>query len=234
MEHRDGLDLTAALRLLSQAGWSNPITSGGSETQQLQRLIDALCDLSSHDGLTGLVNATFFRSILARELDRVARTGRPCALLLLDLDHFKAINDTHGHPAGDLVLRNVARTLQGVVRSMDTAARAGGEEFAVILPECTPSEAVRVAQRLHQAISPVTLPIGDITITVTASAGLAWTDGRDLPDAARLVAQADQELYRAKRLGRRRLCHPALVASHVLPEERASLLAPTPEDTHAS
>jgi len=231
---RDGLDLTAALRLLSQAGWPDPMQSGEGATHQLQMLIDALCDLSSHDGLTGLVNATFFRSILARELDRVARTGRPCALLSLDLDHFKLINDTHGHPVGDLVLRHVARSLQGLMRSMDTAARAGGEEFAVILPECTPSEAVRAAQRLHQAISPITLSIEGVAITVTASAGLAWTDVRAVPDVAQLVAQADQQLYRAKGLGRRRLCHPLLPVSHVVPEERAFLLGPMPEDIYGN
>ena len=230
--NRDGLDLTTALRLLSHAGCPNPMQSGEDETRQLQMLIDTLCELSSHDGLTGLVNATFFRSILARELDRVARTGRPCALLSLDLDHFKAINDTYGHPVGDLVLRHVARSLQGLMRSMDTAARTGGEEFAVILPECTPSEAVRAAQRLHLAISPITLSIDGVAITVTASAGLAWTDGRAVPDVAQLEAETDHELYRAKKLGRRRLCHPLLPLSHVLPEERASLLATLPEDKY--
>src|SRR5438270_14077633 len=114
--NQDGLDLTAALRLLSQAGCPNPMQSGEDETRQLQMLIDTLCDLPSHDGLTGLVNATFFRSILTRELDRVARTGWPCALLSLASDHFIAINDTHAHPVGRLVSRHLARSLHGLMR----------------------------------------------------------------------------------------------------------------------
>jgi diguanylate cyclase (GGDEF)-like protein len=220
----DRLDLAPAVRLLRHAGRPDPMLVGGDETARLQALLDALCDLSLRDGLTGLVNATFFHASLARELDRSARTGRPCALLMIDLDHFKAVNDTYGHPAGDLVLRALAGRLQAALRNMDIAARAGGEEFAVILPECTPVEAVCAGTRLHQAINPVVLPVGDAMLVVTASAGLSWTDCHTGTDPAVLVAQADRELYRAKNLGRNQLCHPPLDSSHVTRAERAALL----------
>jgi diguanylate cyclase (GGDEF)-like protein len=220
----DRLDLAPAVRLLRHAGRPDPMLVGGDDSARLQALLDALCDLSLRDGLTGLVNATFFHASLARELDRSARTGRPCALLMIDLDHFKAVNDTHGHPVGDLVLRALAGRLQAALRSMDIAARVGGEEFAVILPECAPVEAVCAATRLHQAINPVVLPVGDAMLVVTASAGLSWADSHTGVDPAVLVARADRELYRAKHLGRNQLCHPPLDVPHVTPAERTFLL----------
>jgi diguanylate cyclase (GGDEF)-like protein len=228
--HWKSLDLTTALRLLKHAGWPSPLHTEGDETRQLQHLIDALCDLSLHDGLTGLVNARFFPSVLGRELDRSVRTMRSCAVLLIDLDHFKAVNDTHGHPVGDQVLRAVAQRLRSEIRSMDTAARVGGEEFAVILPECAPLEAIRAATRLHACFNPLAVPLDDVSLNITVSAGLVWTDPQTVQDQGTVLALADRELYRAKSLGRRRLCHPPVAAAAVLPAEREALLRGLPEE----
>jgi len=229
----NGLDLMQALRILEHAGKPNPLECCTDPKDQLQALIDALCELSLNDGLTGLVNKTFFQAALVRELDRSARTGRNCGLLLLDLDHFKEVNDTHGHHIGDLVLQSTARKMTESLRSMDTAARIGGDEFAVILPECTPEDAVRAATRIHAALNPLSVMLGDKSIRITTSAGLLCTDSQTISEPDILIALADKELYRAKHSGGRRLCHPPLTITLVSSEERAALALPhTKEDSY--
>src|SRR5512136_3019737 len=94
------IDLSAALRILQNAGRTDPRLNSGNADIQIQNVIDALCDLSIHDGLTGLVNAMFFHAVLTREIERSLRTGRTCGLIVLDIDHFKSINDTYGHSTG--------------------------------------------------------------------------------------------------------------------------------------
>lgn len=225
-----GLDLTAALRILAHAGRADPTAQPGDPTAQLQALIDALCDLSLHDGLTGLVNATFFRAALAGEIDRGLRTGRPCALLMLDIDHFKEVNDTRGHPVGDLVLQRLAAQLRRSLRSMDTPARLGGEEFAVILPECDSMDAVSAAVRIHGLLNPLVVEMGDSRLSVTTSAGLVWTEIWNAVTVEELIARADEQLYRAKQLGRARLCYPVLTATQVSVAERAALSWSMPKE----
>jgi diguanylate cyclase (GGDEF)-like protein len=220
-----GLDLSAALRILHHAGKPDPTQSDADSQAQLQCIIDTLCDLSIHDGLTGLVNATFFHLALAREVDRSHRTGRNCGLLLIDLDHFKHVNDTYGHAAGDLVLQAFAERLRHSLRGMDTAARTGGEEFAVILPECSPECAIRAAGRIYAALNPLTVRVGAVVLTVTMSAGLVWTEVQSGGGSAALVAMADEELYRAKKWGRNRMCHPAVGTTQVTCDERSLLFA---------
>jgi PleD family two-component response regulator len=129
------LRLEAALALLRHAGQTEPAGDTGSPAY-LQALIDQLVELSSRDPLTGLSNRRNFELALAREVDRVARSGESALLLLVDIDHFKRVNDTHGHAAGDVVIRSVGQALQDCIRPMDTLARFGGEEFAMILPNC--------------------------------------------------------------------------------------------------
>jgi diguanylate cyclase (GGDEF)-like protein len=218
-----GLDLAAALRILAHAGRADPMKNGGEPTTQLQALIDALCDLSLHDGLTGLVNATFFRAALASEIDRSVRTGRACGLLLLDIDHFKQVNDTYGHQTGDLVLQRLGWQLKRSLRNMDTPARLGGEEFAVILPECDPLDAVCAAVRIHALLNPLNIQEDNEFLSITTSAGLVWTETRNIVTVEQFIAQADEQLYRAKQAGRSRLCHPTLVATQVSTQERAAL-----------
>jgi diguanylate cyclase (GGDEF)-like protein len=217
------LKLTAAIRILQQAGLPDPTKLSKDRDMQLQTLIDSLCDLSVHDGLTGLVNATFFHAVMSGEIDRSARTGRTCGLILIDVDHFKNVNDDYGHHAGDVALRSLARHLRKSLRNMDTAARIGGEEFALILPECTPEDAINTAFRLHGMLNPFTIKVARKTLKITASMGLVWTDGRAGLSSKTLLAQADRELYRAKQEGRGRLCYPQIRSTQISAKERAAL-----------
>ncbi|NWG14546.1 MAG: GGDEF domain-containing protein [Acidobacteria bacterium] len=221
---RRSLNLAKAQRILQHAGKSDLLRAGADPEEQVQRLIDALCDLSIHDGLTGLVNATFFHAALAAEIDRSARTGRTCGLLVIDLDHFKNLNDTHGHQAGDRALQVAASIMRKTVRKMDTAARIGGEEFAVMLLECTPEASVLAAARIHGALNPFQVNLEGLTVTLTSSAGLVWTDPTRCESARQLLARADRELYRAKRSGRRQLCHPPVPSTEVTAHEKVVLM----------
>lgn len=174
------------------------------------RLLEAnrrLEDLAVTDALTGLHNRRYFHARLAEELADAERTGRSLSLVILDLDHFKQVNDRHGHPVGDAVLVNTARAIASITRHGETEARVGGEEFAVLLPDSTAGSAREVAERIRRAIeaagTPLPGPNGE-TIRVTASAGVAST--ADLPDAGarELLRAADDALYQAKREGRDR------------------------------
>jgi diguanylate cyclase (GGDEF)-like protein len=160
---------------------------------------------AARDGLTGLYNRRAFDEMLRRTLaaeDR--RGGGRFSLLLLDVDNFKKLNDTYGHPAGDAALRNIARTLQRVVRAADIPARHGGEEFAVIMPDTDEEGALKTGERLRHAIEKDELIFEGARIFSTASLGLAeWPrHGREL---AELLAAADRALYAAKEAGRNRL-----------------------------
>ena len=154
-----GLQLDQALQLLRLAGHELPADPPGSEAW-LQSLIDSLVDLSSRDALTGLANRRSFELALAREIDRVARVGEPALLLVLDIDHFKQVNDTHGHASGDLVLKAVAKALLECVRPMDMVARVGGEEFAIVMPNCPATFGETVSERVRRRIEAMPVPIG--------------------------------------------------------------------------
>ncbi|MHB1536762.1 MAG: GGDEF domain-containing protein, partial [Acidimicrobiales bacterium] len=155
--------------------------------------------MAMRDGLTGLANRRDFDQKLAGEVNRASRHGQPLSLVVIDLDHFKAVNDTHGHLAGDEVLRQVGQVLAGVTRDMDTAARYGGEEFALILPSCAPADACRVMDRIRTSLAAAPALLG-----VTVSAGVA-TLPSNANDSASLLAAADEALYRSKRSGRNRV-----------------------------
>ena len=224
------LNLSNALRILHNAGREDPRVPGESPDEQLQRIIDALCDLSIHDGLTGLVNATFFHVVLTREIERSLRTRRICGLMVLDIDHFKAVNDTHGHATGDAVIQAVAAELKSCLRSMDTAARIGGEEFAVILPECAPEDAIHAAMRIHSVLNPVTVKLEAGSLKLTTSAGLVWTSPDLFVSSIVLLSEADQEMYRAKRTGRGRLCYKHADSTMISRQERSALMTLGRED----
>lgn len=167
----------------------------------------ALVDLATTDPLTGLPNRRALRAGLARDLDQARRHGTPLSLILLDLDHFKAINDEHGHVGGDEVLRRVGKILQAQVRSTDLAGRHGGEEFAVILPGTGLGAALGTAERVRAALSQARIEVQGDAVRVTASLGVATypEHGLTIEDLAR---SADSALYGAKRAGRDRVHSP--------------------------
>ena len=171
---------------------------------KLGETLEALRRLATRDQLTGLLNRREFDRILQEERERALRFGHALALVMVDIDHFKSINDTHGHPAGDTVLREVARRIGSQVRTVDRVARFGGEEFALILMQTDLQGARDVAKRvcLAAARDPI-MATDTAALSVTVSAGVAV-----LPDDARteaaLIAAADRALYAAKQRGRNR------------------------------
>ena len=157
------------------------------------------------DAKTGLLNAVTWQREADAEIVRALRQNEPVALLLADVDHFKKVNDTHGHLAGDDVLRGLASELRQQVRETDIVGRFGGEEFVILLSKTTPEEALRIAERLRRGVGVVQVLAGDTAVSVTISIGVAvlGVHGSDLFE---LLAAADLALYRAKKTGRDRVC----------------------------
>lgn len=175
--------------------------------------LDTVEEAAFTDHLTGLANRRRFERQLHREVSRTERYGRSFCLLLIDIDRFKNINDTYGHPAGDEALRRVAQVLQAGTRGIDTASRVGGEEFAIILPETEAGVGKEVAERLRQSVSEAEIPgIERITVSVgIAEFPLSAADGDDLYDAA------DEAMYQAKAQGRNR----TIIANALVERTRA-------------
>jgi len=217
------LRLDTALQLLEQAGVRMPDTDRASAAW-MQALIDFLCDLSSRDALTGLANRRSVEVALLREIDRVARAGEPALLLLVDIDHFKQVNDTWGHATGDLVLKAVAASLQDSVRPMDTVARYGGEEFAIILPNCPPAFGDAVAERIRRRVADRAVEVyARSEIRVSVSIGGAFAPQWVRSSATLWSERADLQLYRAKAQGRNRVCIEPTAVSLVTAEEKSLL-----------
>jgi diguanylate cyclase (GGDEF)-like protein len=162
------------------------------------------------DALTGLKNRRFFDERLHEEFRRAQRYGDYLSLIMIDLDHFKAVNDRHGHQAGDSVLREAASLLRGSIRDPDICARYGGEEFAVILPKTHMQGALTVAERVWRALGAkeYALPAGAgaPAVQVTASLGVAFYPSKDISSGELLLRFADQALYQAKQAGRNTIC----------------------------
>lgn len=166
-----------------------------ARTSELERM-------ASLDPLTHIYNRRKFLEKLSHELSRAKRYKHPLTLIMCDLDHFKLINDNHGHAAGDIVLQSIARCLKDNLRNIDVYARWGGEEFIILLPHIPPKEAKMVAQKLCLAVSRLVFDEG---IKITASFGVSCLQEED-KDSQSLIKRADDALYQAKHDGRNRVC----------------------------
>lgn len=172
----------------------------------MERLLEAnerLREQSVTDVLTGLRNPRYFRERLQEECLRADRERRPLALIAVDLDHFKRVNDRHGHAMGDRALRHAASVLEASARTSDIVCRVGGEEFAILCPSTLPEDAAVVAERMRRTLAEQPLVHGGTTLPLTASFGIAvrWPEGS--PDTA--LKDADRALYAAKAAGRNRV-----------------------------
>ena len=173
-----------------------------------EKLFDAcraLKQQATHDQLTDLWNRRAVNEFLVQELSRAGRDGTFVGIVLADVDHFKLINDTYGHSAGDGVLRQVARRLKSELRDYDRIGRYGGEEFLVVLPGCTTDAAVKQAERLRSAVEESPFVVSGHRLAVTISAGVAVDEGAKHGDVNSLLQSGDLALYRAKHSGRNRV-----------------------------
>lgn len=187
-------ELSAKVRELEQA------------QETLQQQAQELTQLSRLDPLTQLFNRRYFEERFVAEFARSKRYRSPIILMMIDLDHFKNVNDTRGHPAGDKVLREAAARIKATLRDVDLCARYGGEEFIAVLPETGPPEGQRAGERIRQAIGDQPVEIdGQEPLKVTCSVGMAWYPARQLEDHESLLRAADDALYRAKKGGRNRV-----------------------------
>lgn len=165
-----------------------------------------LRSMATTDSLTGLINRGYMAIQFQREFDRSRRYTRPLSILMVDIDDFKKINDTYGHPVGDQVIEDLARILLGKTRIHDLCARYGGEEFAVMLPETTSQGALVIAERLRKTIANHDFNIGQSHIKLTTSIGIADFDPALHNRMEALLEHADQALLRAKRSGKNQVC----------------------------
>jgi two-component system cell cycle response regulator len=175
-------------------------------TEQLRDSVQLSIEMSITDPLTGLHNRRYMESHLATQIEQSAARGKPLTVLLIDIDYFKAINDTHGHDAGDDVLREFAIRVRKSIRGIDLACRHGGEEFVVVMPETDVAVGTIVAERLRRRIAsePFAIRQGGGSVEVTISIGIATLDSAG-DSAISVLKRADQALYRAKRDGRNRV-----------------------------
>jgi diguanylate cyclase (GGDEF)-like protein len=194
------------------------LTLRAKQLVALRQKMNQLRGEANIDTLTGLANRRRFRVALSRELERWRRYGAPCALLLLDIDHMKAINDTYGHPGGDLVIREIAETLTKACRDNDTAARLGGEEFALLCANVDGARAEMAAKRLHEILTHQQIEgIGHITVSI----GVA-TCPEHANSERTLYAASDAALYVAKNEGRNRIAVAPLLQEELPSVEHRS------------
>jgi diguanylate cyclase (GGDEF)-like protein len=176
--------------------------------EQLLVAREALREQATHDGLTGLLNRASILDTLHKEAARAEREYQPLAVLMMDLDRFKQINDTYGHLAGDAVLRETARRMKAAVRTYDAVGRYGGEEFLMVLPGCDAETAAQQAERIREVIAAEPYRAGTTSLSVTCSIGVTSRIHASDVDIEALVREADGALYAAKAAGRNRVeCH---------------------------
>jgi two-component system, cell cycle response regulator len=180
--------------------------------EQLLAAQRLLREQATRDALTGVWNRAAILDILDRELNRARREGSSVGILLGDLDHFKEINDTHGHLAGDRVLHTAAQRLQAGLRPYDAVGRYGGEEFLVVLPGCDNAITLELAERLRGSIANEPVDVGNARVTMTVSLGAVCWQG-ETPDALAILRAVDEALYQAKHVGRNQAVFKQVVGS---------------------
>ncbi len=173
--------------------------------RELREALEELTRVAGIDQLTGLMNRRAFEARATDELSRGPRSQRPLGLVMLDIDHFKTINDSHGHPMGDVVLREVARRLEAARRQYDVVGRWGGEEFIVLLPDSPLAEARAAAERFAVAVAARPILLGAVAVAVRISGGVASSAGQEGASFTEIVEMADRGLLRAKQNGRDRI-----------------------------
>ena len=171
--------------------------------KRILELHEQLVSQASHDSLTSLLNRSAILEVLQKELIRSARAGTPVAVIMTDLDHFKNVNDTYGHLAGDAVLREAARRMSASLRAYDSVGRYGGEEFLIVAPGCSAAEGAELAERLRKCVCGGPIDASGDTIFATMSFGVAATC--DVKEVNQLLRVADEALYAAKKAGRNRV-----------------------------
>jgi diguanylate cyclase (GGDEF)-like protein len=172
-------------------------------TQSLSARSMTLEQAALTDGLSGMQNRRYFDDALREYIDEFRRIQKPIGLMILDLDHFKEVNDTHGHDVGDDVLRAVAGCLKDMTRYHDVVARLGGEEFAVVAPNMDNDHLMKLAERIRKSIAAMAVMSGNVRLKITTSVGLAVWDGKET--AEDFFRRADRMLYQAKSSGRNRV-----------------------------
>jgi diguanylate cyclase (GGDEF)-like protein len=198
-----------------------------AEIERLKQECKVLAELSQTDPLTGLFNYRYLVAALEREMERTRRTGLPTGIIMIDMDHFKGINDTYGHQAGNEALKWAAKVWRQATRRFDILCRYGGEEFAIILPGIRLPQAVVTAERLRSMISSSPIFFDGTEVTLTASFGVDIFNVREKLSVDDLIKRADGYLRQAKTRGRNCVCYEevktASIPSEVTKEERAAL-----------
>lgn len=196
-----------------------------SAVKKLREEVKRLAALVRTDELTGLFNFRYFSQALSLEMERTRRSGQPTCLIMLDLDHFKSMNDKHGHEVGNIILTHVSRLIRKTIRRLDIPCRYGGEEFTIVLPDTNLQDGVNFANRLRLIIENSPVDVGDFNLGIEASFGVdEYSKGAQLTEKE-FLEQVDSYLYQAKQQGRNQVCNRELVGDgEIRSDEREALL----------
>ncbi len=191
-----------------------------SEVERLRKEVTHLAAMVRTDELTGLFNFRYFTQAISLEMERTRRSGQPVCLIMLDLDHFKEVNDEHGHEVGNQVLSFVSGLILKTIRRLDIPCRYGGEEFTIILPDTNLKQGVRFANRLRLTIQKTPIKTGELELNIEASCGVDVYEKGDEVSEKEFIEQVDGYLYTAKQEGRNRVCHREISSDESKPAKK--------------